>query len=149
MKITDALVAEHTIFLVVFDQIDRVLPSLTTPAEVRTMASIIEGILQGHAAREASIAYLALDHALAEKGHLERMHQDHHEIDNRLKKVHSTNSCAEARRLLRAAIGASREHFRLEEKTIFPLLERVLKRETLNELGQAWLDRNHELVRRD
>ena len=146
MKITEFLTAEHTIFLGVMDQIERVLPSLATPAEVRTMASIVEGMLEGHAARESNLAYLALDHVLAEKGNLERMHQDHHEIDNRLKKVHVANTCAEARRLLQAALRASREHFHLEEKLVFPMMERLLQPETLAALGRSWITRSPELV---
>jgi hemerythrin-like domain-containing protein len=141
MKITEALVAEHTIFLSVFDQIERVLPSLTTPAEVRTMASIVEGLLEGHAQTETNLAYLALDHALADNGELNCMHQDHHEIDDRLRKVHTANTCAEARRLLKLAITATREHFRGEERSVFPLLVKVLQEETLAELGQSWLQR--------
>jgi hypothetical protein len=109
MRITEALVAEHTIFLSVFDQIERVLPSLVTPAEVRTMASIVEGLLEGHAKTETNLAYLALDHVLEHNGELKRMYQDHHEIDERLRKVHTANTVAEARRLLKMAIGASRE----------------------------------------
>jgi hemerythrin-like domain-containing protein len=141
MKITEALVAEHTIFLSVFDQIDRVLPSLTTPAEVRTMANVIEGLLEGHARTETNLAYLALDHVLAANGELKRMHQDHHEIDDRLRKVHAAKTCAEARRLLKLAITSTREHFRGEERSVFPLLEQVLQEETLAELGQAWMRR--------
>jgi hemerythrin-like domain-containing protein len=146
MKITDALVAEHTIFLTVFDQIERVLPSLTTQTEVGTMARIIEGLLKEHAARETSLAYLALDHILAEQGQMNRMHQDHHEIDARLKQVQVAKTCAEARRLLKASVIAAREHFRLEEKVIFPLLERVLHQDTLRELGRSWIERNLELA---
>ena len=101
MKITEALVAEHTIFLSVFDQIERVLPSLATPAEVKTMATIVEGLLEGHAKTETNLAYLALDHVLEHDGELKRMHQDHHEIDDRLRRVHTANTCAEARRLLK------------------------------------------------
>jgi len=142
MKITEALVAEHNIFLSVFDQIERVLPSLTTPAEVTTMAKIVEGLLQGHAETETNLAYLALDHVLQDKGGLQRMHQDHHEIDDRLKKVHTAGTCAEARRLLKSALLASREHFRLEERSVFPLLEQVLRKETLGELGSTWLQRS-------
>jgi len=141
MKITEALVAEHTIFLSVFDQIERVLPSLATPAEVRTMASIVEGLLEGHAKTETNLAYLALDHVLAHNGELKRMHQDHHEIDDRLKKVHAAKTCAEARRLLRAAIKASREHFQGEERSVFPFLEKSLHPDTLNALGKTWMRR--------
>jgi hemerythrin-like domain-containing protein len=141
MKITEALVAEHTIFLSVFDQIERVLPSLNTPAEVRTMASIVEGLLEGHAKTETNVAYLALDHVLADNGELKRMHQDHHEIDDRLRKVHTAKTCAEARRLLKLVLAGTREHFRGEERTVFPLLEKVLQQQTLTELGQTWMQR--------
>jgi hemerythrin-like domain-containing protein len=141
MKITEALVAEHTIFLNVFGQIERVLPSLVTPAEVQTMAGIVEGLLQGHAKTETDLAYLALDHVMEQNGELKRMHQDHHEIDDRLRKVHSAKTCAEARRLLKSAILASREHFRAEERSVFPLLEKALQEETLSELGKNWMQR--------
>ena len=141
MRITEALIAEHTIFLNVFDQIERVLPSLATPAEVQTMASIVEGLLEGHAKTETNLAYLALDHVMENKGELKRMHQDHDEIDDRLRKVHSASSCAQARRLLKSAIAASREHFRAEERSVFPLLERTLQEETLTELGRDWMQR--------
>jgi hemerythrin-like domain-containing protein len=141
MKITEALIAEHTIFLGVFDQIERVLPSLTTHSEVRTMASIVEGLLEGHAKTETNLAYLALDHVLEENGGLSRMHQDHNEIDDRLRKVHTARTCAEARRLLKLALLASREHFRAEERSVFPLLEKVLQKQTLTELGKSWMQR--------
>jgi hemerythrin-like domain-containing protein len=141
MKITDALVAEHNIFLTVFDQIERVLPSLATPVEVQTMAKIVEGMLEGHAKTETELAYLALDHVLENDGELVRLHQDHHEIDDRLRKVHTAKTCAEARRLLKLAILSSREHFRWEERLVFPLLERTLQAETLNQLGKTWLQR--------
>jgi len=141
MRITEALVAEHTIFLGVFDQIERALPNLITPAEVRTMASIIEGLLEGHAKTETNLAYLALDHVLAQSGELKRMYQDHHEIDERLRKVQTANTCAEARRLLKSAIGASREHFQGEERSVFPVLEESLGEETLTALGETWMQR--------
>jgi len=141
MKITQALVAEHTIFLSVFDQIERVLPSLATPIEVRTMASIVERLLEDHAKTETNLAYLALDHVLEHNGELKRMHQDHHEIDDRLRKVQTAHTCAEARRLLKVAIGASREHFHCEERSVFPLLEKSLGEETLTALGKTWMQR--------
>jgi hemerythrin-like domain-containing protein len=144
MKITEALIAEHTIFLTVFDQIERALPSLTTPAEVSTIAGIVERLLEGHAKTETDLAYLALDHVLEHNGELKRMHQDHHEIDDRLRRVHTARTCAEARRLLKSAIGASRDHFASEEGSAFPLLEKSLQEETLTQLGRTWLRREAE-----
>ncbi len=141
MRITEALVAEHTILLSVFDQIERVLPSLATPAEVWTMARIVEGLLETHAKTETNLAYLALDHVLEHNGELDRMYQDHHEIDAQLRKVHTAKTSAEARRLLKTAIEISREHFQGEERSVFPLLERTLEEETLTELGNTWMQR--------
>ena len=142
MKITEALVAEHNTFLIVFDQIERTLPGLTTLAETRMLASLVEGLLESHAKTETNLAYLALDHVLAQKGELKRMHQDHHEIDDQLRKVRAARTCAAARQLLKAALLASREHFQLEERSLFPLLEKALQKETLHELGRDWLRRS-------
>ena len=111
------------------------------------MAGIVEGMLEGHAKSETNLAYLALDHVMEHNGELKRMHQDHHEIDDRLRKVHTANTCAEARRLLKTAITSSREHFRGEERSVFPLLEQVLQAETLTELGQSWLERAAETAK--
>ena len=69
------------------------------------------------------------------------MHHEHKEIDERLMKVHETANCSEGRRLLKAAIAASREHFQLEERDVFPLLEKTLKPESLEALGRSWLGR--------
>ncbi len=137
MKITEALAAEHLIFLGIFDEIERALPRLATLAELRTMAALIERILTPHAATE-KVTLLALDHVLSHQGALQRLHHDHHEIDERLKQVRAASRCAEARRLLKISIASSREHFRLEEKELFPLLEKSLQADTLRELARTW-----------
>jgi hemerythrin-like domain-containing protein len=140
MRITEALVTEHAVFLKVFEQIERVLPGLTTLAEYRTMAGLVEGLLAGHAKAETNLAYLALDHVLANSGSLTQMHQDHQEMDGRLRMVHQAGTCDEAQRLLRQAMAHSREHFRREERSLFPMLEEVLQEGTLAELGRTWLE---------
>ena len=53
--------------------------------------------------------------------------------------MHTAGTAAEARRLLKAAITTSREHFRMEEKVVFPLLERVLLPETLVQFARSFL----------
>jgi len=143
--ITTTLVMEHAIYGAVFDQIERVLPALNSTQEIRVLSTVVEGLLGKHAETETSLAYAALDHVLAEKGKLERLHQDHKEIDNNYRQVHRASSLAEAQRLLKKALAASREHFRYEERVVFPLLERVLPSETLNDLGEASL-RRHPLI---
>jgi hemerythrin-like domain-containing protein len=137
--ITEALVTEHGFFCAVFDQIEHVLPKLITAQEVKTLSTVVEGVLSRHADTETNLAYAALDHALEEKGELNRLHQDHKEIDAHFRRVHRAGSLAEAQRLLVKALAATREHFQHEERCVFPLLERILPAETLGSLGEVHL----------
>ena len=126
IAITEVLSAEHRVFTELFDQIEGLLPKLTTLPEVKLLTTLVEGLLQGHADAEKNLAYVALDHALKDRGR----HAS-------LKRAQTARSFEEARRLLKTSISTSREHFRREEGSIFPLLERVLRPETLAALGTA------------
>ncbi len=54
-------------------------------------------------------------------------------------RVRSAKQLVEARRLLQRAVAYSRNHFDREERIVFPLAEKVMKQETLVELGRTWL----------
>jgi hemerythrin-like domain-containing protein len=138
MTLTEILTTEHRIFNRVFYQIEKVLPNLTTPQEGRLLAQLITGMLEAHAATETDLAYIALDHVLQNEGALQRMHHDHRELDASLERVQSATTCAEVCRLLKQAIHASREHFKAEELSVFPLMERKLQPETLTKLAETW-----------
>jgi hypothetical protein len=137
LTITDALVAEHRVFSDLFDHIEGLLPTLTVLGEVRLLVGLVERLLQSHADAEKNLAYAALDHVLEHRGHIDRLHQDHEEIDASLGRAQQAPSLEQARRLLRAAIAASRKHFRREERSVFPVLEGVLQPSTLRALGTA------------
>ncbi|MGD0349512.1 MAG: hemerythrin domain-containing protein [Verrucomicrobiota bacterium] len=136
--IIETLVMEHVVFRAVFDEIERVLPGLNSTQEVKVLSTVVERVLGQHAETETDLAYAALDHVLAQKGELNHLYQDHKEIDHNFKRVRGASSLAEAQRLLKKALAASREHFRHEERVVFPLLERALPSETLIELGETW-----------
>ena len=138
MKITDILTVEHTVFRVFFDQAERALPGLKTVAEIKLLARLAEKLLHGHGESEQDLAYAALDHMLKEKGHLSRLYSDHREMDARMQRVCKANDLAEARQLIQSAMIMSREHFRYEEQTVFPLIDQVLQNESLVKLGEAW-----------
>ena len=142
LTITDALTAEHVVLLDLFGQVEELLFSARTLSEVRLLSKLVEQMLLDHADNEKDLAYAVLDHALADRGTLDRMHQDHEEIDESLRRVSSATSLAEAVRLLRIALAASREHFRFEETRVFPAIEGVLQTETLVKLGRAWMDKS-------
>jgi hemerythrin-like domain-containing protein len=141
MKITEILVAEHRIFLSVFDQIERALSGVTTLTEARKLARLVEGMLESHAGTETELAYLALDHVLQDKDQLDRLHEEHHEIDTSLHLVHLAGDVARARLMLQTALGASRRHFAFEEQSVFPLIESALQSETLAGLAATWMQR--------
>jgi len=139
MKITEALLAEHMVFHNVFDHIERVLPNLKTLAEVKALAGLLEGLLHPHSKTEEDLVFAPLDHCLEQIGQRDTFEDEHQEIDASLLKVKAARRLSEARRLLLTAVTASRKHFDREERIVFPLAEKVMKRETLTELGKTWM----------
>jgi hemerythrin-like domain-containing protein len=133
--ITNFLTTEHAVFCELFDEVDRLLPDVRTVAEVRLLGRLVEGVLSRHADVEQNLAYAALDHALAEKGELNQLYQDHEEIDACLHHATVATEFVEAVRFLRAGLKASREHFRREEETVFPLFEKLFDPAALEALG--------------
>ena len=139
MKITEALLAEHVVFHNIFDYIERILPDLKTLAEVKSLAELMESLLLAHGKAEEDLVFAPLDHCLEQIGQRDVFHEEHHEIDASLLKVKAAKRLDEARRLLSVAVLASRKHFDHEERIAFPLAEKVMKRETLTELGKTWM----------
>jgi Hemerythrin HHE cation binding domain len=136
--ITNFLGVEHAVFCELFDEVERLLPDTRTASEVRLVSRLVEGVLSRHADVEQNLAYAALDHALAEKGELDQLYQDHQEIDACLQHATQAAEFAEAVRFLRAGLKASREHFRREEETVFPLFEKLFDPAALEALaGEA------------
>ena len=69
---------------------------------------------------------------------MDRLHEEHHEIDASLRLVHLAGDVPRARLLLRTAIATSRKHFAFEEQSVFPLIESSLLPETLAGLASTW-----------
>jgi hemerythrin-like domain-containing protein len=80
-------------------------------------------------------------------GQHDSFEQEHREIDASLLRVRDARQLAEARRLLQHAVAYSRKHFDREERIVFPLAEKVLKQETLKELGCAWIKQRQPKTR--
>jgi hemerythrin-like domain-containing protein len=138
MKITDALIAEHMVFHNIFDHIERILPRVKNLAQVKTLAALMEDLLRAHSHTEEDLVFAPLDHYLEQMGQRDSFESEHQEIDGALIEVRSAKRLDQARKLLSAAVLASRKHFVREERIVFPLAEKVLKGETLTKLGIAW-----------
>jgi hemerythrin-like domain-containing protein len=135
LPITYCLTNEHAVFCNVFNEIERLLPDVRTVAEVRLLSRLVEGMLSHHADVEKNLAFAALDQALAEKGQLKQLNQDHEEIDSCLRKAALATDFAQAVRLLKTGLKASRTHFNREEESVFPLFEKILSSEALTALA--------------
>ena len=139
MKITDALLAEHVVFHNIFDYIERALPDVKTLAEVKSLAELMESLLLAHGKTEEDLVFAPLNHYLEQLGQRDSFEHEHREIDNSLLRVKAAKRVPEARQLLLQAVTASRTHFDREERIVFPLAEKVMKDETLTELGKTWM----------
>jgi len=66
---------------VVFDEIDRLLADVGQWPRCGCSAGWSKGCFPAMPMWKQNLAYAALDHALAEKGELKQLYQDHEEID--------------------------------------------------------------------
>lgn len=139
MKITDILLAEHLVFHHIFDHIERELPKARTLAEVKTLAGLMEHLLHDHSQTEDDLVLAPLEHCLEQIGQRDSFEHEHQEIDASLLRISQAKQLAEARRLLQRAVTYSRKHFDREERIVFPLAEKVLKEQTLRDLGRNWI----------
>ena len=139
MKITEALFAEHVVFHSLFDHIESTLPNLKNLSEVKTMASIMEAMLRGHSNTEDDLFIGPLEHCFEQIGQRDGFIDEHREIDGSLREVQGATRIDQARRMLLQAVRYSRVHFDKEERVVFPMAERLLKQETLESLGKAWM----------
>lgn len=138
ITIIEGLVAEHRVFLTLFDEIERALPGVKTLGEIMRLCRLLEGLLHNHGGAETDLAYIAFDHVLKDQNRLTRLNHDHQEIDVVLKEVETIEDLPEARARLKASLNACRIHFNEEERIVFPLIEQTLHHETLLVLGKAW-----------
>ena len=146
LPITQALITEHAVFTTVFTKIEQQLHGVRTVEEVKLLGALVEALLEDHATNETDLAFAALDHALDQEGQLEKMHQDHHEIDGDLRAVQTTATLSDARHLLKLALHATRKHFKREELNVFPVLEKMLNAESLTQLGGGWMAQHQARV---
>jgi hemerythrin-like domain-containing protein len=141
MKITEILMAEHSVFHNLFDHIEAVAPNVRTLAEIKSLAAVVEKLHEPHSKTEDDLFIEPLEHCFDQMGQRETFHAEHEQIDATLAKVHKARTVKDAKKILLGAIAACRKHFDKEERIVFPLAERILKTKTLTDLGAQWLQK--------
>lgn len=138
MTITEALVAEHVVFHNLFDHVERVVPGLKTLAGVQTLAGALVSTLKAHSEGEDKLLIEPLEHGMDHLGQRETFHEEHEEIDEKLRAACTARTVEKAKRALQVAVLLAREHFDKEERLVFPMAEKLLSQKTLKELGRKW-----------
>lgn len=142
MRITDAFRGEHGVFYAQFDLIDRIVPDAGSAAEVRAVAEMLGAALIPHAKLEDELLFNPLEeYAGPDADPISIMRFEHDDIETSLMRAQTSRDLSEAQGLLLLAVERAREHFAKEELVLFPLAEREIDRERLEELGEQWASR--------
>lgn len=138
MKITDGLLGEHALFYQLFEALEDVMSSASTPEEIhRAFEPVGRGILS-HAAIENDILFTAIARGGSENGITAAMRAEHREIETLSSAVSRARSLDEARRAAQQLIDLLRDHFQREEQILFPLCETALEPSQLEALGDRY-----------
>lgn len=144
MKITEALLAEHLVFHNLFDYVEKTAPRLRTLAELKSAAALLESALRAHSRTEDDLLIGPLEHCFEQLGQRETFHDEHAQIELMLAQVQKARLAGKARGLLLRLIVSCRQHFDKEERIVFPMAEKILKSNTLNELGRTWMNQRKD-----
>src|ERR1700677_1334091 len=136
MKITEILMAEHTVFHSLFNHIEATVPKARTLAVVKALAVTMDTLTRPHSETEDELFIKPLEHYFAQIGHEATFHDEHEMIEQALAAVLKAKDLKRAKQLLLGAVMASRRHFDKEERMVVPMAERVLKARTLTVLGK-------------
>lgn len=138
MKITQALLAEHVVYHNLFDYIEKTVPGQKTLAEVRTLAGLLETMLELHAEAEDELLLEPLEPSFSQMGQEENFHAEHDEIDTELASARKAGRVDQAKKQLLKAVVLCRTHFDKEERLVFPLAEKLLTLRSQEALGRRW-----------
>ncbi|MBT5928518.1 MAG: hypothetical protein HOH33_18095, partial [Verrucomicrobia bacterium] len=76
MKITDALLAEHTVFHSLFELVEKQLEENPTRERIQLLAEMLLHLLDKHGQAEHDLLIPPLEPFLHEFGHLENFHKE-------------------------------------------------------------------------
>ena len=138
MKITDALLAEHTVFHSLFEVVEKQLDQTTSIERIHLLADILLHLLEKHGQAEHDLLVPPIEPFLHEIGHLENFHKEDDIIIETLQKISECEDAGLARQIMSKPLRLANDHFDKEERFVFPLAEKHMSEKSLNELGDAW-----------
>ncbi len=147
MLITDALLGEHGVFYLLFQDIEQALPAIENLAILQNRIAPLAFSLEAHASLEDELLFTALEpHLGTQGGPLAVMRMEHDQIVNLLERIPSAPDLAQTRALAAQMIEVSRGHFRKEEQALFRMAQKFLDEDELSALGAKWSARRGPLI---
>jgi hemerythrin-like domain-containing protein len=141
VKITDALLGEHSAFYMLFNQVEEIATIEGAMAQIRGATTVLAAMVESHATIEEELLFTALEpHLGREAGPIAQMYAEHEELERLLGQIEEAQDVAQATALVAEALSAARSHFRKEEQVLFPMAQNLLGDEALTRLGKAWAE---------
>jgi regulator of cell morphogenesis and NO signaling len=101
---------------------------------------MLEVALAAHARLEGELLFAELASRIGPAGPLQVMHMEHDAIDRTLAHLPTAADAAETWQLIREVMDIARVHFAKEEEILFPLADRTIPAEILQQLGRRWAE---------
>ena len=147
MLITDALLGEHSVFYLLFQDIEKALPALDSVTALQNRVAPLAFSLGAHASLEDELLFTALEpHLGTQGGPLAVMRMEHDQIVNLLERIQSADGLAQGRGFASQMIEVSRAHFQKEEQVLFRMARKFLDEESLSALGAKWAAHRGPLI---
>ena len=140
MKLTDALLGEHGLFYVLFDQFEAVTTTASSVAQIQAATVVLSAVALSHANLEEELLFPALEPHMGTTGPLAVMRAEHDEIRRALQQIEEAQGLDDGTDCVARLLSLVREHFQKEEEVLFSVARQTLDDETQIRLGQAWAE---------
>jgi len=142
MLITDALLGEHAIFYLLFQDLEESLSTIESTTALSNRTAPLAFSLEAHASIEDELLFTALEpHLGTQGGPLAVMRMEHDQIVTLLGRIASAASVEQGRAFVAQMLQVTRSHFQKEEQVLFRMARQFLVEDELSALGAQWAER--------
>jgi regulator of cell morphogenesis and NO signaling len=157
MKITEALVRDHRSFRTEFEDLEQALKSGAQPEEIEEQLNVLTATLDTHAQLEDELLFALLEPQMEMAGALAGMRTDHGDIQaaslmcrslrqEEVQLQQTADGAATTAEAVNQLLKVARPHFAKEEQILFPMAERLLDANTLEQLGVQFTNRRRMMM---
>lgn len=157
MKITEALVRDHRSFRAEFEDLEKALSSDNQSEEIEERLNVLTAELDTHAQLEDELLFSILEPQFETAGAVAGMRVDHGEIQaasslcrglrqEEVQVQEAADSAATTAEAVSQLLKVARPHFAKEEQFLFPMAERMLDANTLEQLGVQFTNRRRMMM---